>query len=70
LGRALPNIMKHEGDATVGRKMVYSSAEEIEKTFREHNLPPLQKVFQLPQRIDLNDPPPIEAEVIEDTKRK
>ena len=54
LGRVLTYIMRHEGS---GAETVYRSAEEIETAFRERGLPPLQKVFQLPKRIDLNDPP-------------
>jgi hypothetical protein len=30
-----------------------------QESFRANHLPPLQKVFQLPKRIDLNDDSPI-----------
>jgi hypothetical protein len=54
LGRALPHIMRHEGgDGAI--EVVCRSAEDIEKALRERGLPPLQKTFQLPKRIDLDD---------------
>jgi hypothetical protein len=60
LGRALPNIMQHEsGDG--GIEVVYRSAEDIEAALKARNLPPLKHVFQLPKRIDLNNPPTIDV---------
>lgn len=55
LGRALPHILRHKGgDGAI--EVVCRSAEEIEMALRENNLPPLQEVFQLPRRIDLDNP--------------
>ena len=54
IGRALPQLMQHDGgDGAI--ELVFRSAEDIEESFRANHLPPLQKVFQLPKRIDLND---------------
>ncbi len=59
LGRAMPQIMQQEGedifDAT------YATAEEIAAELKKRGLPPLQDVFKLPKRIDLCNPPTIEA---------
>ena len=34
---------------------------EIEAALKARNLPPLKHVFQLPKRIDLNNPPTIDV---------
>ena len=60
LGRALPNIMQNEnGDG--GIELVYRSADDIEAALKARNLPLLQRVFKLPKRIDLEDPPTIDV---------
>jgi hypothetical protein len=60
LGRALPNITQNEnGDG--GIELVYRSADDIEAALKARNLPLLQRVFKLPKRIDLEDPPTIDV---------
>jgi hypothetical protein len=38
-------------------ELAYRSAEEIEEAIKAQNMPVLQRVFKLPPRIDLQDPP-------------
>jgi hypothetical protein len=60
MGRALPTIMQHEG-GDGGVELVYRTPEEIEEAIRAQNMPMLQRVFKLPPRIDLKDPPVIDV---------
>jgi hypothetical protein len=60
LGRAMPLIMQHEG-GDGGIEVVYRTPEEIENALRSQNLPMLERVFKLPKRIDLENPPTIDV---------
>ena len=60
LGRAMPLIMQHEG-GDGGIEVVYRTPEEIETALRSQNLPMLERVFELPKRIDLENPPTIDV---------
>jgi len=59
LGRALPQIIQHEDQG--GIEVVYHSAEEIAAELKKRGLPPLKDVFELPKRIDLENPPTIDV---------
>jgi hypothetical protein len=59
IGRALPQLMD-SGQPAGAMQLVYRSAADIAKEFKERGLPPLQKIFQLPKRIDLNNPQTID----------
>jgi hypothetical protein len=58
LGRVLTYIMQQEGSS--GEEMM-SRSEDVETAFGDRGLPPLQKVSQVPKRIELNDPPTIDT---------
>ncbi len=59
LGRALPQIIQHEDQGAID--MVYNSAEEIAAALKARGLPPLKDVFEVPERIDLENPPTIDV---------
>jgi hypothetical protein len=52
----MPQIMQHEHGEDPCR-----TAEDIEAFFRARNMPTLQQAFQLPKRIDLENPPTIDG---------
>jgi hypothetical protein len=60
LGRAMPQIMQHETGEDPIEPMI-RTAEDIEAFFKARNMPPLQQAFQLPKRIDLENPPTIDV---------
>jgi hypothetical protein len=50
LGRAMPQIMRHE-EGEGAFEAMYRTAEEIEAAIKSRNLPPLKMVFQLPSAM-------------------
>lgn len=52
-------MQNENGDG--GIELVYRSADDIEAALKARNLPLLQRVFKLPKRIDLEDPPTIDV---------
>ena len=60
LGRAMPQIMQHEHGEDPFEAMI-RTADDIEAFFRARNMPMLQQAFQLPKRIDLENPPTIDV---------
>jgi hypothetical protein len=60
LGRAMPLIMQRDDDDG-GIEVVYRTADEIEAAMQANNLPMLERVFKLPKRIDLENPPTIDV---------
>jgi hypothetical protein len=54
----MPQIMQQEPGGDVFEAM---SAEDIDAVLKARNLPPLQQIFRLPKRIDLEDPPAIDV---------
>jgi hypothetical protein len=55
LGRALPQLMEDDEGNSGAMQLVYRTAEDVERLFREHGLPAPDKFLQLPKRIDLDN---------------
>jgi hypothetical protein len=65
LGKALPMILQNEDGSNI--EVVYENPDDIERSFVVDNLPVLERVFKLPKRIDLEDPPTIDVTPTDDS---